>query len=181
MQQHRPAPRGLTKTRRLAAVAACALTGGVTVVQGPSATVGASYHGAPKRPAAATGTRLGGLTVVHAFLPQPASSDVAAIYLTVKNSGARADELLSVSSAAARNSMLMTENANGTMGMLRLLRIPAHGSASLVPGRDHLMLEQPRGSLKVGQHVTVSLRFRLAGTLTISVPVVPLDWIVTHR
>ena len=167
--------------RRLAAAATCALGAGVIVVVGPSAQAGASYHGAPRQTATAAGTRLGALTVVKAFLPQPASPDVAAIYLTVKNSGARADELVSVSSAAASSSMLMTENANGTMGMLRLLRIPAHGSASLVPGRDHLMLEQPRGTLDVGQHVAVSLHFRFAGTLTVSVPVVPLSWIETHR
>jgi copper(I)-binding protein len=166
---------------RLAVATAVAVSGGVIALVGPSAPVGASYHGASGRPATATGTRLGALTVVEAFLPQPASPDVAAIYLTVKNSGARADELVSVSSAAAGSSMLMTENANGTMGMLRTLRIPAHGSASLVPGRDHVMLEQPRGTLDVGQHVAVSLHFRLAGTLTISVPVVPLSWIATHR
>lgn len=181
MQRHLPVTRGLSMKCRLAVAAACALSGGVAIVNGLSTTVGASYHGAPSHSATATGTRLGALTVVNAFLPQPPSADVAAIYLTVKNSGARADELVSVSSAAASSSMLMTENANGTMGMLRLLRIPAHGSASLVPGRDHLMLEQPRGTLNVGQRVIVSLRFRLAGTLTISVPVVPLDWIETHR
>jgi len=72
----------------------------------------------------------------------------------------------------------MTENPNGTMGMLRELRVPAHGSASLVPGRDHLMLEQPHDALQVGQHVTVTLRFEHAGTLTISVPVVPLSRIL---
>ena len=180
MQRHPPAANGLSIRRHTAAAAAlvCAFVG---VVLGPSPDAGASYHGAPSHPATASGTHLGALTVVRAFLPQPASPDVAAIYLTVKNSGARADELVSVSSADAGSSMLMTENANGTMGMLRVLRIPAHGSASLVPGRDHLMLEQPRGTLDVGQHVAVSLHFRFAGTLTISVPVVPLSWIATHR
>jgi periplasmic copper chaperone A len=139
----------------------------------PSAA-GASYHGSPGH-AAAVGDRVGALTVVDAFLPQPASPDVAAIYLTVKNAGGRPDALVSASSASASSSILMTENPNGTMGLLRALRIPAHGRASLVPGRDHLMLEQPDDPLSVGQHVLVTLRFRRAGTLTISVPVVPLS------
>jgi periplasmic copper chaperone A len=138
----------------------------------------ASFHGTPTT--AAVGDRIGSLKVVDAFLPQPASPDVAAIYLTVKNSGSRPDALVAVSSAAAADSMLMTENANGTMGLLRELRVPAHGQASLVPGRDHLMLERPHDTLAVGQHVTVTLRFEHAGELTISVPVVPLSRILEH-
>jgi periplasmic copper chaperone A len=126
------------------------------------------------------GDRIGSLTVVDSFLPQPASPDVAAIYLTVKNSGARPDALVAVSSPAAAGSLLMTENPNGTMGLLRELRVPAHGQASLVPGRDHLMLEQPRRTLALGRHVAVTLHFQHAGVLTISVPVVPLSWILRH-
>jgi periplasmic copper chaperone A len=118
------------------------------------------------------------LTVVDAFLPDPPSPDVAAIYLTVKNSGRRPDMLIGASSAAAAGAMLMTENPNGTMGLLRLLRIPAHGQASLVPGRDHLMLESPYHTLSVGEMVVVTLRFYRAGRLTMSVPVVPLSRIL---
>ena len=145
------------------------------VIGAPAA---ASSHGAP--PTVAIGDRVGPLRVVDAFLPQPASPAVAAIYLTVKNSGARPDALVAVSSLAAAGSMLMTENPNGTMGLLRELRVPAHGQASLMPGRDHLMLEQPHDTLVVGEHVTVTLRFQHAGQLTISVPVVPLSRILEH-
>ena len=124
---------------------------------------------------------MGRLTVVDAFLPQPASPSVAAIYLTVKNAGSEPDTLIGVSTPAADSSMLMTENTNGTMGMLTSLRIPAHGQASLTPGRDHMMLEQPRKTLRLGQHVLVTLHFRHSGTLTISVPVVPLSRILEHH
>jgi hypothetical protein len=122
---------------------------------------------------------IGDLTVLNAFLPQPASPSVAAIYLTVRNSGPDPDALVGVSTNSASSSMIMTENANGTMGMLNQLRIPAHGQASLVPGHDHVMLEQPQSTLKLGQRVTVTLRFRRAGSLTIRVPVVPLSRIVS--
>lgn len=77
--------------------------------------------------------------------------------------------------------MLMTENAHGSsgsMGMLSELRIPAHGQASLVPGHDHVMLEQPTVTFKVGQTVLVTLRFKWAGSVSIKVPVVPLSWIL---
>ena len=114
------------------AVASCALA--------LSGSAGASSLGG-SHPSTATGTRIGALTVRDAFLPDPASSSVASIYLTVKNSGSQADSLIGVRSAAANGSMLMTENSNGTMGMLSQLRIPAHGQASLVPGKDHVMLD----------------------------------------
>lgn len=161
--------------RGLLAATAIVLSVGAGAVLAPDA--GASYQGTP-RTTTAVGTHIGSLTVFDAFLPQPASPDVAAIYLTVRNSGSRPDALVAVSSAVASSSMLMTENPDGTMGMLGALRIPAHAEASLTPGRDHLMLEQPRHALRVGQHVVVTLRFRRAGTLTISVPVVPLSRIL---
>jgi periplasmic copper chaperone A len=158
---------------------AAGLAVAVLAVVAPATDSGASYHGAP-HPTAAVGNRIGSLSVVDAFLPEPPSPAVAAIYLTVKNTGSRADALVGVSSAAANSSMLMTENPDGTMGMLPELPIPAHSEASLVPGRDHLMLEQPHQALRLGRHVLVTLHFRRAGTLTISVPVVPLSAILEH-
>ena len=157
----------------IAAVAACASV----VLSGPAGASYASYRGG-SHPSTATGSRLGALSVRNAFLPDPASGSVASIYLTVKNSGSQADDLIGVRSAAANGSMLMTENSNGTMGMLSQLRIPAHSEASLVPGKDHVMLEQPHRTLRLGQHVAVTLHFKRAGYLTISVPVVPLSRIL---
>ncbi len=171
--------RGTPQCRLWSAALGAALTlSAACVCVALAAPAAASYHGPP--PTVAVGDRIGSLRVVDAFLPQPASPAVAAIYLTVKNSGSRPDALVAVSSAVAADSILMTENANGTMGLLRELRVPAHGQASLVPGRDHLMLEQPHDTLAVGQHVTVTLRFQHAGELTISVPVVPLSRILEH-
>lgn len=142
------------------------------------AAAGASYRDPARTPTVRTHVR--SLTVVDAFLPEPPSPAVAAIYLTVKNSGSRSDALIGVATAAAGSSMLMTENPNGTMGMLGQLRIPAHGEASLVPGHDHLMLEQPTHALTLGQHVVITLHFRRAGFLTISVPVIPLSRILAR-
>jgi hypothetical protein len=125
---------------------------------------------------------VGHLQIINPFLPDPASPSVAALYLTVKNTGSRADALVAATSPAAPDVMLMTENAHGSfgsMGMLRELRIPAHGQASLVPGHDHVMLEQPTVTFKVGQTVLVTLRFKWAGSVTIRVPVVPLSRILT--
>jgi len=123
--------------------------------------------------------RIGHLEVIDPFLPDPASPSVAAIYLTVKNTGSRADALVAVSSPVSSDSMLMTENGNdSSMAVLTELKIPAHGEASLKPGHDHLMLEQPRVQFKVGKTVLVTLRFERSGTLTLAVPIVPLSRIL---
>jgi copper(I)-binding protein len=125
--------------------------------------------------------RVGHLEVIDPFLPDPASSSVAAIYLTVKNTGSQPDALISASSPVSPQSMLMKENAHGsTMGMLAELRIPTHGQASLKPGRDHLMLEQPEMKFKVGRTVLVILRFARSGSVTLKVPVVPLSRIIDN-
>ena len=125
--------------------------------------------------------RIGSLEILNPFLPDPASPTVAAIYLTVRDTGSKADALVAATSSVAPAAMLMTENDRGSfdsMGILRELRIPAHGQASLVPGHDHVMLEQPTVAFKVGETVPVTLRFERAGSVTIHVPVVPLSWIL---
>ncbi len=163
---------------------AAQILGAGAIVVGLAATPLGPAAGA-NRPAATSKIvgRVGSLEILNPFLPDPASPSVAAIYLTVKDTGPRADALVAATSPAAPGVMLMTENGHGSfgsMGMLRQLRIPAYGQASLVPGHDHFMLEQPTVSFKVGQTVLVTLRFRWAGAVTVKVPVVPLSWIIRH-
>ena len=119
--------------------------------------------------------RIGDLEIIHPFLPDPASPAVASVYLTVRDTGALPDRLVAASSVAAGSAMLMAEQPAGTMAPLDALAVPAHGEASLAPGHDHLMLENPRGVLRVGQTVPVTLRFARAGRITLEVPVVPLS------
>jgi periplasmic copper chaperone A len=170
-------PAAVRALRASSLLVACAISLGAVLT-----TPWASKAGASTRPPTAhVVARLGSLEVIDPFLPDPASPAVAAIYLTVKNTGSRADALVSATSPAAPDVLLMTENAGGSfgsMGMLKELRIPAHGQASLVPGHDHVMLEQPTVRFKVGQSVLVTLRFKRAGTVTIKVPVVPLSRIL---
>ena len=146
-------------------------------------TAVASSAGAGQQAQAQVVAHVGHLEIINPFLPDPASPSVAAIYLTVKDTGSKADALVAATSPAAPDVMLMTENPHGSfgsMGMLRELRIPAHGQASLVPGHDHVMLEQPTVTFKVGQTVLVTLRFKWNGSITIKVPVVPLSRILSR-
>jgi copper(I)-binding protein len=143
---------------------------------------------APRASATVTGevAHVGHLQIVHPYLPDPASPSVAAVYLTVRNTGSTPDRLVSVTSPLAPVAMLMTEDdtagtggSTGTMAPLDGLAIPGHGAAALVPGHDHVMLERPAG-VKVGQDVRVTLHFARAGSVTVEVPVVPLVAIVDN-
>lgn len=137
---------------------------------------------APATPAGEVVAHVGSLEIIHPFLPDPASPTVAAVYLTVRNTGPTADQLVSATSPVARTSMLMTEATGGqseVMAPLADLVIPAHGTAALQPGHDHLMLGSP-AAMKVGEDVKVTLRFARAGAVTLDVPVVPLTAIIDN-
>jgi len=134
--------------------------------------------------AAATGrvaARVGEIEIIDPYLPNPASPSVAAVYLTVRNTGSTPDALVGASSAIAASATLHTEIVQGSYeAMVPLVRlgVSAHGQASLVPGHDHVMLEGLNQALKVGQTVTVTLRFANAGQVAVPVLVVPLDSVV---
>jgi periplasmic copper chaperone A len=145
-----------------------------------SAGCGASSH-ASDGTSGRIAARLGALEVIDPFLPDPASPNVAAVYLTVRNTGSVPDRLVAISSSAATTSMLMSEDDRGsvdTMGRLGALFVPAHSQATLAPGGDHAMLEHPEVTFKVGETIPVTLRFARAGSVTVRVPVVPLDQIL---
>jgi copper(I)-binding protein len=151
------------------------LVAGVVVGGCASANSGASS-------ASRVVARVGRLEIIDPFLPDPPSPSVAAVYVTIRNTGSTADALIEVSSPAASTSMLMTEDEQGSVGamaMLKELRVPPHTSVSLAPGKDHAMLEDPREVFKVGETVPVTMRFVHAGSVTVHVPVVPLDRILT--
>jgi periplasmic copper chaperone A len=142
---------------------------------------GCQACGSPGSGDSAVVARVGALEIIHPFLPDPASPSVAAIYLTVRNNGSVADQLVSATTSSAVMAMLMTEKSNGdadSMAPLLGLNIPAHGQASLSPGRNHLMLEYPRHSFKVGDSVPVVLHFARSGPVQVTVPVVPLEQIL---
>jgi copper(I)-binding protein len=118
-----------------------------------------------------------GMSVTGAFVPLPASPSVGAAYLELHNLTGKADTLVAVSTPVAARSMAMSEGAN-TMVALGPVKIPAHGRVSFTPGHDHLMLQGLTRKLKVGEKVTVSLRFTHAGVIRVVIPVVPLDRIL---
>jgi copper(I)-binding protein len=132
---------------------------------------------------AASGPRgsasVGEIKITDAYIPQPASPDVAAAYFTVTDLGTAGDVLLSATSKPASQATLMQQsdtgaNAGVMTNMTSGLSIPAKGAVELGPGGYHLMLTNPVSVLTQGETVVLNLRFKVSGTVTLKVPVTSL-------
>lgn len=180
----------MNSTRAFGVIALCALaavvSGGcaATSAAPPSAASSSPASSIPPTSAAAAAAprgsaSLGTLTIADAYIPQPASPDVAAAYFTVTEHGGQGDVLLSATSVPASRATLMQESDSGadaeTMTDLpHGLAIPAQTSVALGPGGYHLMLTDPAAPLTAGGTVVLTLRFQHAGTVTLRVPVTSL-------
>ena len=146
-------------------------------------TAAISTPAAATSAAASTGPRgaasVGEISITDAYIPQPATADVAAAYFTVTEHGGQGDVLLSAASVPASQTSLMQETQTGSAAesmtaMPHGLAIPAKGAVVLGPGGYHLMLTDPASPLTAGGSVTLTLRFQQAGSVTFKVPVTSL-------
>lgn len=93
------------------------------------------------------------------------------------NSGSVADSIEKVSTNVTRVVTAMHEASSaiaGTTTEVSEVTIAAHGSVRLTPGHGVLMLRNPVRSLKTGDKVSLTMTFSHAGTVIISLPVVPV-------
>lgn len=109
------------------------------------------------------------LKVEGAFIPEPASGDMAAGFFLVHNSGG-ADTLSSVSSDIA-GQVTLHSTKDGVMKEQDSFAVPADGELDFERGGNHLMFENLKRKPKEGDKVSVKLRFDKAGTVTVSFPV----------
>lgn len=119
----------------------------------------------------------GALSLSGGYIPEPASPDVAAAYLTITNTGTHTDRVTAVTTNVTTTVMAMQENTHGdttSMTDLANVTVPAHGAVTLSPGREHLMLQHPTRALHTGDSVTMTVTFARAGRVVITLPVVPI-------
>jgi copper(I)-binding protein len=115
------------------------------------------------------------LKVSGAYVPRPASPDVAAAYFTVTDSGGAGDDLIGVTADVSAQTM-MHQSTGLTMRMVDQVPVPAHGRVTFAPGGYHVMLEHPDRPLRQGDHVRLTLRFRRSAAITVDAPVEPVDY-----
>ncbi|TDC58627.1 copper chaperone PCu(A)C [Actinomadura sp. KC345] len=113
------------------------------------------------------------LTVTGAYVRQPPMPDMAAGYLTVRNSGTDADTLVAASSDISGEVQLHTTTPEGKMKQVESWAVPARGRLELSMGGDHLMLMRLKRMPKVGDTVTFTLRFTTSPPMTVRAPVKP--------
>jgi len=181
-----PAPTG-NRPRRGPGVPAGFVAAAVAVVLGVAglivgarddagqSTPGAAASTAPAPPVDAT--TVGDLTVYGAYIRQPASPDVAAAYLTVRNDGKAADRLSSAYCGAAGRTSVHADSAAmqpGDEAASTPLPVPANATVSLTPAKGHIMLENLTGTLRAGDTVSLLLRFDKAGQVLLDVPVISI-------
>jgi periplasmic copper chaperone A len=156
-------------------VSACASTAAPQSADAGSAGVAAAASASSSLGHASSGD----IEVTGAYIPQPASPDVAVAYFTLTDTGARGDVLLSATTDPASQAAVMRESSSGANAgtMLEVtggLAVPAHGAVTLAPGSYHLMLTDPAIRLVAGGHVTLTLVLRDAGRVRVNVPVTSL-------
>ncbi len=116
------------------------------------------------------------LTIVDPFTsPTPDGATVGAVFAKIVNPTNKADRLVGVQCAAAREMQMHETVEDG--GVLRMVHrpegyeIPAGGVMELRPGGAHLMLIDLVAPLRMGETIAVRLVFQEAGAMEITVPV----------
>ncbi|MFD7294154.1 copper chaperone PCu(A)C [Streptomyces sp. NPDC059897] len=107
--------------------------------------------------------------VEGAFIPAPASGDMAAGFFTVHNKGA-ADTLTSVSSDISQTVSLHTTKG-GVMKEQKSFAVPANGELDFERGGNHVMFENLKRKPAEGDKVSVQLHFAKSGNVKVSFPV----------
>jgi len=118
----------------------------------------------------------GAITVAHPWSrPTPPKASMGVVYMTIKNSGASADTLLSVKCDCAKSAeMHRTETDSSGKSSMRQqaqVEIAAQGVAEFAPGGLHVMLIGLKSAREEGSRFPITLEFAKAGQLTVDVKV----------
>lgn len=94
---------------------------------------------------------------------------LSAAYFVIHNEGGEADKLMSAASEVAEAVELHNvkmENDVMTMFQVPYIEVAADEHTTLKPGSYHVMLIGLKQDLKVGEHVSLTLNFEKAGSVT---------------
>ncbi len=117
----------------------------------------------------------GALHIDHPWArPLPPVAPNGGAYLTIMNHSGEADRLLGARTERAAVTEIHTHvHENGLMQMRQVdaVDIPAHGTATLKPGADHLMLMGLTAPLAEGDSFALTLIFEKAGEVQVEIKV----------
>ena len=107
----------------------------------------------------------------------PPGAKIGVGFLRLKNAGAAAERVITVSSpVAGRVEMHVTMREGDVMKMRQVdsFEIPAGGTFELKPGGAHLMLVDLKRPLAKGERVPLTLKLESGGELQVDLAVEPL-------
>lgn len=125
-------------------------------------------------PAAAQEFRAGGLVIDRPWSRAAGANATGAGFLSIRNTSATPDRLLSASSPVARRVELHTMSMDGAVMRMRPVEdipVPAGGAVQLAPGGLHLMLIGLTQPLVQGGRAPLTLRFERAGEVQVELTV----------
>lgn len=120
------------------------------------------------------------ISIAHPYSHPTAAPGVPGVgFLTLSNTGKKADRLLTVSSPLAGSVEIHQSGVeNGVMQMRAITQgvaLPAGKTVSLEPGAMHLMLFDLKAPLAAGEQLPLLLTFERAGQLTTQLQVEPRE------
>ncbi|MBR0645526.1 copper chaperone PCu(A)C [Plastoroseomonas hellenica] len=125
-------------------------------------------------PAAAQDRRAGDLVIERPWSRAAGANATGGGFLTIRNTGAAPDRLLSASSPIARRVELHTMSMDG--GVMRMrpvetIPVPAGGTVQLAPGGLHIMMIGLTQPLVQGGRAPLTLRFERGGEVQVELVV----------
>lgn len=125
-------------------------------------------------PASAQERRAGDIVIDRPWSRAAGANATGVGFLTIRNTGATPDRLLSASSPIARRVELHSMTMEGAVMRMRpveTIPVPAGGTVQLAPGGLHIMLIGLTQPLAQGDRAPLTLRFERAGEVQVELSV----------
>ncbi|MFJ3962068.1 copper chaperone PCu(A)C [Streptomyces sp. NPDC090036] len=110
------------------------------------------------------------MAVSGAFMPQPVNDKMAGGFMVIKNGSETADKLTGITSALS-DDLQIHETKDQKMQQVQSMDVPANGELRLERGGNHIMFMGLKSTPKIGDKVTVELRFEKAGPVKVELDV----------
>ncbi|MGW6703292.1 copper chaperone PCu(A)C [Streptomyces sp. NPDC054956] len=110
------------------------------------------------------------LTVSGGYMPEPVNDKMAGAFLVIKNGSKTADKLTGVTSSLS-DDLQIHETKDQKMQQVQSLDVPANGELKLERGGSHVMFMGLKSTPKVGDKVTVELRFEKSAPVKVELDV----------
>ncbi|MFF1337965.1 copper chaperone PCu(A)C [Streptomyces sp. NPDC058290] len=110
------------------------------------------------------------MTVTGAFMPEPVNDKMAGAFMVIKNDSKTSDKLTAITSPLS-DDLQIHETKDQKMQQVAAMDVPANGELKLERGGSHVMFMGLKNTPKVGDKVTVELRFEKADPVKVELDV----------